>query len=288
MGWMYTQGKGIIKNNKIALDWYRKAAIQGNAIAQHNIGSLYECGTDIPRDYRLACKWFQKAALNGYESAKYKLALHYKEGTGVPMNLNRALLLLLATDHQNRASLLKEIHELIPEVQGNLALVFQFYINAENKEDPIVSSTLGFCHEYGIGTKKDLNKAIIYFEKSIEKGNFYCIRDLWNCHQENPSLVNLEYLLDWCRKWSMASNVEDRKEAILLQAEIYEEGMKSLSNALKCCQEALLIDPNNTALERKFNELLPLFSLKTEIQKANVLPDDIVGIVSEYAIHPLI
>jgi TPR repeat protein len=45
-----------------AMRWFRKAADQGNAAAQDNLGWLYETGSDVARDYGEAMHWYRKAA----------------------------------------------------------------------------------------------------------------------------------------------------------------------------------------------------------------------------------
>jgi TPR repeat protein len=54
--------------------WFRKAADQGDAPAQNNIGWLYAKGEGVPRDLGQAREWMQKAAANGNELAKKWLA----------------------------------------------------------------------------------------------------------------------------------------------------------------------------------------------------------------------
>lgn len=45
-----------------AVRWYRKAAEQGFAEAQYNLGFMYEKGMGVPQDYVQAHKWFNLAA----------------------------------------------------------------------------------------------------------------------------------------------------------------------------------------------------------------------------------
>ena len=37
LGWMYAEGKGVTKDTVKAVEWYQKAAEQGNAAAQYNL-----------------------------------------------------------------------------------------------------------------------------------------------------------------------------------------------------------------------------------------------------------
>ena len=59
-----------------AMRWFRKAADQGDALAQNNVGWLYAKGQGVPRDLSEARVWLQKAAAGGYEDAKKWLAAH--------------------------------------------------------------------------------------------------------------------------------------------------------------------------------------------------------------------
>ncbi len=53
------------KDPKEAVKWYRKAADQGHAGAQHNLGWMYANGEGGERDPKEAVKWYRKAADQG-------------------------------------------------------------------------------------------------------------------------------------------------------------------------------------------------------------------------------
>ncbi|MBR3425521.1 MAG: sel1 repeat family protein, partial [Neisseriaceae bacterium] len=44
-----------------AVEWYQKAAQQGNATAQQNLGELYENGLGVEKDLSQAQKYYQQA-----------------------------------------------------------------------------------------------------------------------------------------------------------------------------------------------------------------------------------
>lgn len=48
-----------------AVNWYRKAAEQGNLEAQHLLGLCYLCGQGLPNDDLIALHWINKAARRG-------------------------------------------------------------------------------------------------------------------------------------------------------------------------------------------------------------------------------
>jgi TPR repeat protein len=73
LGFMYVTGLGVWQNYKEAFAWYRKAADQGVAAAQHSLGLLYEKGYGVLQDNEEAVAWYGKAAEQGYEESKQRL-----------------------------------------------------------------------------------------------------------------------------------------------------------------------------------------------------------------------
>jgi len=65
---MYHDGKGVVQSNTEAAKWYRKAAEQGYAQAQYNLGIAYLLGR-APQNRDLAIKWFKKSAAQGNQNA---------------------------------------------------------------------------------------------------------------------------------------------------------------------------------------------------------------------------
>jgi len=71
--------------------WYRKAAEQGDAEAQNNLGVMYANGQRVPKNEAKAAEWFQKAAEQGYVDAQFNLGIVYANGQGVPKNEAKAV-----------------------------------------------------------------------------------------------------------------------------------------------------------------------------------------------------
>ena len=65
---MYSHGQGVPQDYIEAAKWYRLAAEQGHADAQHNLGVLYLQGQGVPQDYVLAHMWVNLAAANATKS----------------------------------------------------------------------------------------------------------------------------------------------------------------------------------------------------------------------------
>jgi len=87
---MYSTGRGVAEDYKEAARWYRKAANQGLANAQTNLGLMYANGAGVSKDYKEAAKWYQKAADQGVAVAQFNLAILYGKGAGVDGNFIEA------------------------------------------------------------------------------------------------------------------------------------------------------------------------------------------------------
>ena len=62
---MYNNGQGVPWDYSQAAQWYRKAAQQGFALSQNNLGLMYGKGRGVPRDYVRAHMWHNLAASQG-------------------------------------------------------------------------------------------------------------------------------------------------------------------------------------------------------------------------------
>ena len=86
LGNMYQFGDGVVKDHKIAAQWYERAAIQGVAKAQYNLGFLFYYSQQLNRDDKAAVKWFRLAAEQGFLLAQTNLGVAYGEGRGIERN----------------------------------------------------------------------------------------------------------------------------------------------------------------------------------------------------------
>jgi TPR repeat protein len=55
------------------MSWHRKAAEQGLAVGQINLGNMYLAGRGVPRDEAEATAWYRKAAAQGEKRAEGNL-----------------------------------------------------------------------------------------------------------------------------------------------------------------------------------------------------------------------
>ncbi|MBE3123270.1 MAG: SEL1-like repeat protein [Planctomycetes bacterium] len=138
LGFMCEEGRGVEKDERVAVSWYRKAAEGGNGIAMCNLGVMYAQGRGVPKDEREAVSWFRKAAERGNTDAMRNLGLMCADGRGV------------AKDDREAVSW----HRKSAEGGNTLAM-----------------ATLGLMYEEGRGVVEDEREAASWYHKAAEGGN---------------------------------------------------------------------------------------------------------------------
>lgn len=90
LGMRYSEGDGVIQNDKEAAKWFALAAKQGLAEAQYQYGLALLKGRGVVQDYKAAFSWIEKPARRGYAKAQYSLGELYRFGTGTTLDKPRA------------------------------------------------------------------------------------------------------------------------------------------------------------------------------------------------------
>jgi TPR repeat protein len=163
LGVMYGKGIYVEQDMSQSLEWFRKAAFQGQPeavrmfrefadqgldIAQYHLGVMYANGQGVERDSKEATRWYRKAADNGMREAKANLGIMYYFGQGVEQDYTEALKFCCqaAEEGDNRA---------------------QFLVDAMYAE--------------GHGVSPDVKAAELWLLKSAEQGNVRAQASLGQC-----------------------------------------------------------------------------------------------------------
>jgi len=126
----------IDKEEGEGIKWYRKAAEQGCYNAQYALGVRYSAGWSVPKDTTEAVKWYRKAAEQQDMSAQCALGRHYFDGIGVPQDKAEAV---------------------------------RWFRKAAEQGNRIAQCELGWCYLYGEGVPKDKEEAMKWFQKSAKQ-----------------------------------------------------------------------------------------------------------------------
>lgn len=176
---------------RYALPWYEKAAEAGSTEALNKLVSFYEGKyMDIEADYEKAERVRNLALKSNNPEALLKRGSQYYMGEGVEKDLEKAF------QYYKKAAELRN-----DEAKAKVGLC---YLNGEGVEQNDAQAFFWFsrsndryyghynlaqCYLKGIGTKKDLNKAVIYLEKAVAEK---CI-DLTSARKQLADLYRKGY-----------------------------------------------------------------------------------------------
>lgn len=102
LGIMYLDGKGVPQSMSEAVRYLSLSAAAGSSLGQNNLGGLYRDGKGVPRDYSKAAQWFAASASQGNSAGMYNLGLMYEMGQGMkPEPFHAYMWYALAADQGN-------------------------------------------------------------------------------------------------------------------------------------------------------------------------------------------
>ena len=173
LGEMYGNAQGVPKDYNEAVKWFTRSAEQGYAKAQNNLGLMYYKSEGVPQDYNKAVKWFAKAAEQGHAKAQYNLSLMYAKGQGVPQNYDETVKWLTRAAAQG-----------IAEAQFNLGLIYSngygvtedyreaanWFTKAAAQGVPEAQFNIGLMYYEGDGVPQDYKAAAKWYTKAAAQG----------------------------------------------------------------------------------------------------------------------
>lgn len=153
--------------------WLYKAAEQGNAMAQQNIGFCYEKGIGIAQNYSEAFKWTKKAAEQDLIDAQWFLGDYYKKGIGTNPNPTEAVKWYRKAADKNSPHAQYEMFKcyiLGIGVEPNLATANEWLIKAAEQGDWYARYNLAVAYYNGEGFPQDENKAVRMLQELAQEG----------------------------------------------------------------------------------------------------------------------
>jgi TPR repeat protein len=91
MGKVYETAEGVGQDYVQAETWFARSAAQGFAPGERALGQLYYMGRGVAANYVVAAEWFTKAAEQDDVDAEASLGYMYANGQGVPVNREAAI-----------------------------------------------------------------------------------------------------------------------------------------------------------------------------------------------------
>ncbi|KAF9923785.1 hypothetical protein FBU30_006173 [Linnemannia zychae] len=189
---------GVEKDYNRAKDWYLKAAEQGHAGAQYNIGNLYENGHGVQQDYSLAMTWYKKAAEQGYAIAQNNIGNLYANGHGVQQDYLLAMTWYKKAAEQGNADGQYIVGYLYANglgVQQDYSLAMTWYKKAAEQEYASAQYKVGNLYQHGQGVQKNMATAKIWYQKATGQGHEDARRRLKELDSISLSDGDKEHLL---------------------------------------------------------------------------------------------
>lgn len=192
MGLLNNGAHGFPRNDAVAVEWFRKSAIQGNAFGAANYGRHLLLGWGVPKDSKQSIDYLKKGVAGGSSDAAYLLGWAYATGEGVDKDAKEAIRFYrlavaggsyyaatnLAYHYQSGNGVIKDDEEAAK------LLIFASdagYVDAKK--------SLGNLYGEGKGVAVDLGKASKLYREAAVLGDVECQRVMGSRYQQGIGVM---------------------------------------------------------------------------------------------------
>jgi hypothetical protein len=170
LAYCYSDGaEGLAENKWMTEALFRKAAAQGHARAQTNLGAMYYFGDGVEKNLELASSFCRQSAERADPSGQYRLGIMYEQGEGV--------------------------------LERNLELAVSWYRQAAEQGHLQAKCDLGRRLLGGDGVEKDVEAAVTWFREAADAGHTDAQADLACCYAHGEGVTQNDALaVQWWAK----------------------------------------------------------------------------------------
>ena len=166
LGRLYSDDRGVNRDEKKSLELLKESAEEGFADAQNMIGSFYLNGWNgSVKDGSLAVLWFEKAARQGHVGAMKTLGAMYKYGIQIKADLKKAIQWYRQASGTGDSEAMTHLEDIFfegapdPVTDQELAVLCRKTADAGRAG----AEKLGVLYEQGRGVEKDLEEAYMWY-----------------------------------------------------------------------------------------------------------------------------
>lgn len=239
LGVCYFYGEGVEKNLSEASKWYKKAAEQGNAKAQFNLGLGYFKGEGVPLDYGEAMHWFGKASEQGDADAQLHVAWCFED---MQAPQNDVFVACKRAAEMGNADAQCHLGFWYSEgkhgLEKNVAESSRWFMEAAKRGNDVAQFQMGLRYETGAGVKKNAKEAAKWYMRAASKNNVVALYRLGCCYYYGDG-VRIDNHAAW-RCFKKASELGDSWASYMLgRCYFYGHGVEvNEAEAVKCYQKA--------------------------------------------------
>ena len=174
LGLMYADGLGVEQNYAEALTWYRKAADQGCAAAQNNLGMMHRKGTE--KQWEISAELIKAGATTRNKIAQQQLRWMHQNGLIVEQSYAEALTWYRKAADQGHAYAQNQLgwmYRFGMGVEQNYAEALIWYRRAADQGHAFAQNQLGFMHQKGMGVEQNDAEALTWYRKATDQGHAF-------------------------------------------------------------------------------------------------------------------
>ena len=150
----------------------RQAAMNGDAMAQYEVGLRYAAGRGVPQDMAAAFQWHTRAAARGLAPAQFRLAAMYERGQGTASDIEKARAWYLRAAEQGHV---KAMHNLaVLSVGGGRSdyrLATKWFTEAAERGLADSQFNIAVLYQNGLGVPKDFKEAYKWLSLAARSGD---------------------------------------------------------------------------------------------------------------------
>ncbi|CAG8741554.1 19599_t:CDS:2, partial [Cetraspora pellucida] len=164
----YLNGKGVEKNETMALNLFLESTKQKSGLGQYFVGRCYENGYSVDQCENKALEWYNKSAESGNPIGQYMVEKDEKRGFE---------LILEAVEEGN--SLAKYNlghcyeHGKGTDKEINLNYALEWYQKSARNSCPQGQYQLAYFYHHGKVVMQDFSQAADWYLKAAERGHYY-------------------------------------------------------------------------------------------------------------------
>lgn len=152
----------------------QKRAEEGKPSAQYYLGLRYYHGLGVPKDERIAAQWFERAARAGESGAQLNLARMLRNGRGIAPDMQKAVQMYRAAAARGVQAAMVELGEILSS-GGSVATDFREALRLFNEAaaggNAQAEFNLGLMHGQGLGTPPDAELSMKWYERAAARGD---------------------------------------------------------------------------------------------------------------------
>ena len=222
IGHMYVNGLGVKPDYAKAIEWYEKAAVNGDATSQNNIDDKYY--EEIEQDYAKVLEWYEKVAASGDSYAQNNIGSMYEDGLYVKQDYTKAMEWYKKAASQGNSEAQKNIGYMYMNglgVKQDYVKAMEWFEKAAAQGNAVAQNNIGSMYLDGLGVKQDYSKAMEWYEKAANQGSTIAQNNIGNMYV-NGWGVEQDYIK--AKEWFEKAAANGYSESQFNIGYMYENG----------------------------------------------------------------